>query len=162
MITRAYILEVLEGEINVLEGRGLVTRHESDLYEVLLRLIADLALLEKGEVPPLFVPKKVKARGKRPAKVRELRLKAIGAVIALRKVGCSAQEAIEIVAEAHAVSPETIRHWRKTLGKDTDPEAIMLMALLPYPIFSLKKENLLKAVAHTGQAFKDAQEKKGK
>jgi len=66
------------------------------------------------------------------------------------------------VAKAHAVDPETVRHWRKTLGKDMDPEAQMLMGQLPYSIFGLKKENLLKAVTRTGQAFKKAQVKKGK
>jgi hypothetical protein len=76
MIIRAYILEVLEGELNALEGElnaledQEATDHNAALHRVLLRLSADLALLEKEEVPPLFVPKKVKARGKRPATVR--------------------------------------------------------------------------------------------
>ena len=133
MITRAYILEILESELNALEDQE-ASDHNSALHRVLLRLIADLALLEKGEVPPLFAPKKVKARGKWPTKVRKLKLNAIGAVRALRKVGYLAHEAIEIVAKAHAVDPETVRHWRKTLGKDTEPEAIMLMAQLPNSI----------------------------
>ena len=77
---------------------------------------------------------------------------------ALRKVGCSAQEAIEIVAKAHAVDPETVRHWRKTLGKDTELEAQMLMGQLPNSIFPLTKDGLLKAVEWWGQAFKDAQD----
>jgi hypothetical protein len=119
-----------------------------------------LALLDKGEVPPLFVPKKVKAKGKRPAKVHELRLKAIAAVKRLRKFGYSAEKAIEIVADAYGPTPEATRQWQKTLGKDTDSEALMLMA--SYSIFPSTKEDLLKAVAGAGQAFKDAQEKKGK
>ena len=62
------------------------------------------------------------------------------------------------------MSPEAIRQWRKTLVKDADAEAQVLMALLPssYSIFKSTKEDLLKAVERTGQAFKDAQEKKGK
>lgn len=163
MITRAHIIQVLEGELNAVEDRE-ATDEDAAFRHVLLLLIAGFKSLEEGEVPPLFVPKRVQARGKWPAKVRKLRLIAIGAVKALRNVGCSTQEAIEIVAEAHAVDPETIRYWRKTLGKDTAPEAQGLMWLLPssYSLFAWTKEDLLKAVKRTGQAFKDAQVKKGK
>jgi hypothetical protein len=161
MITRAYILEVLEGELNALEERQATDENEA-FRKVLVHLVAGFEALEGGEVPSLFVPKKVKARGKWPAKVRKLKLIAIGAVRALRKNGYSAQEAIEIVAEAHAVSADAVRQWRKTLGKDTDLEAKMLMGQLPNSVFLKPEEGLLKAVERTGQAFKDAQEKKGK
>jgi hypothetical protein len=164
MMTRAYILEVLEGELNALEDREPVTDHNAALHRVLLRLIADLETLEKGEVPPLFARKKVKARGKRPATLRKGRLIAIGAVRTLRKVGYSAEKAIKIVADEHAVSSEAICQWRKTLGKDTDPEALMLMAQLPssYLLFGWTKEDLLKEVSRAGQAFRAARGKKGK
>jgi hypothetical protein len=153
MITRTQIIQVLEGALNALENQE-ATDHNAALHRVLLRLSADLALLERGEVPPLFVPKKVKARGKRPGTVRELRLKAIAAVKRLRKFGYSAESAIEIVAGAYGRSPEAIRQWRKTLGKDTDPEAQMLMA--SYTIHPSTKEGLLKAIAWAGKAFKHA------
>ena len=64
-------------------------------------MIGGLQLLEKGEVLPFLAAKKVKARGRWPATVRERRLKAIGAVKALRNVGYSVEKAVEIVAEAH-------------------------------------------------------------
>jgi hypothetical protein len=165
MITRAQILQVLEGELNVLEDRESLKDNDSNaLQQVLLLLIDGLEKLEKGEVPPVFAPSKVKARGKRPATLWEGRLTAIVAVSVLRRAGYSAEKAIDIVAKAFGVSTDAIRQWRKTLGKDADSELQMLKAEMRLSIFPLTKtkEGLLIAVARAGQAFKDAQEKKGK
>jgi hypothetical protein len=160
MNTRAQIIRVLEGEVDAIEERG--GEDTAQIHHVLQLLIVGLEALEGGETPPLFVAKKVKAWGEWPAKVRKLRLIAIGAVQALRKVGYSAQEAIKIVADAHAVSSETVRYWRKTLGKDTELEAQLLIGSLPNSIFLKSKEDLLKAVRRTGEDFKKAQVKKSK
>jgi hypothetical protein len=54
MITRAHILEVLEGELNALEDRERDDNHANALHQVLLLLIDGLEKLEKGEVPPLL------------------------------------------------------------------------------------------------------------
>lgn len=101
MITRAQILQVLEGELNALEDRELEDNHANALHQVLLLLIDGLEKLEKGEVPSVLAPSKVKARGKRPATLWEGRLTAIVAVRVLRRAGYSAEKAIEIVANAY-------------------------------------------------------------
>jgi hypothetical protein len=164
VITRAQILQVLEGELNALEDRELEDNHANALHQVLLLLIDGLEKLEKGEVPSVLAPSKVKARGKRPATLWEGRLTAIVAVRVLRRAGYSAEKAIEIVANAYGATTDAIRQWRKTLGKDADSEAQMLKAEMRLTIFPLTKtkEGLLTAVTRAGQAFKDAQEKKGK
>ena len=130
MITRAHILRVLEGELNALEDREMEDNDANALHQVLLVLIEALESLDEGEVHPLFARTKVKTWGKKPATVRKLRLHAIGAVAALRKAGCLAHEAIWLVADAYAVNCETIRKWRKTLGKDMeDTNAQMIKGL---------------------------------
>jgi hypothetical protein len=163
MITRAQIIQVLEGELNVVEDRE-ATDENAAFRQVLVHLIAGFQALEGGEVRPLFVPKKVKAKGKWPATLRKCRLMAIGAVRALRKAGYKAKDAIQIVAGAYGVTEDAVRQWQKTLGKDTDIEAQMTMSLLPssYSLFLGTKEGLLEAVTKAGQSFKEAQEKKGK
>lgn len=161
MITRAQIIQILEGELNAIEECD--TADNAQIHQVLKILIVSLKALEGGEVPPLFAPTKVKAKGKRPATLRKRRLIAIGAVSALRKAGYKVEEAIDIVADACGLSSDAIRQWRKTLGKDADPEAQALMQLLPtsFSLFAWTKEDLLNAVKQAGQSFKDAQEKKG-
>ena len=64
MITRAQILQVLEGELNALEDRELEDNHANALHQVLLLLIDGLEKLEKGEVPSVLAPSKVKSKGK--------------------------------------------------------------------------------------------------
>jgi hypothetical protein len=162
MITRAQVIQILVGEINAIEDRD--TEDNAQIHQVLNVLSASLKALEGGEVPPLFTPKNVTAKGKRPATLRKCRLIAIGAVSALRKAGYKVENAIDIVADAYGLSPDAMRQWRKTLGNDTDPEAQALMQLLPssYSLFAWTKEDLLKAVKRAGQSFKHAQEKKGK
>jgi hypothetical protein len=180
MITREHVIRVLEGALNALEGQEAeneVSQKGKDkaaqaaednaanaLHQVLLLLIDGLEKLEKGEVPPIFAPSKVKERGKRPATLWQGRLTAIVAVSVLRRRGHSAEKAIEIVAKAYGVSTDAIRQWRKTLGKDADSKAQMLKAEMRLSIFHLTKtkQGLLTAVARAGQAFRDAQEKKGK
>jgi hypothetical protein len=163
MITRAQIIEILEGELNAIEDRD--NEDNAQIHQALKILAVSLKALEGGdEAPALFTPKKVQAKGKRPATLRKRRLISIGAVSALGNAGYSVEKAIDVVADAHALSPDAIRQWRKTLGKDKDPEAQALMALLPssHSLFSWTKEDLLKAVKRAGQSFKDAQGKKGK
>jgi hypothetical protein len=167
MITRAYILEVLEGELNALEERELEDSAANALHQVLQHLIAGLKALEGGEAPPLFVPKKVKARGKWPATVRKLRLHAICAVATLRMAGCLAHEATSLVADAFAVDDETVRKWRKTLGKATkdteDVEALTVqLHWAPRIHGPWTKDRLLDEVKRKGEEFKKAQVKKGK
>lgn len=165
MITRAQILQVLEGELNALEDReSLEDNHANALHQTLLGLIEALHLLNEGEVHPLLAPAKVKKWGKKPATVRTLRLHAIGAVAALRKAGCSVQEAISLVADAYARSTEAIRQWQKTLGKNKgDTEAQMIKGLWVSRVqtFHWTKDGLLKDLKRKGQEFKKAQEKKG-
>jgi transposase-like protein len=162
MFTRTQIIQILEGELNAIEDRD--TEDNAQLHHVLNLLIAGLKALEGGEVPPLFDKRKVTAKGKWPAKVRKQRFLAIGAVKALVKAGYKVWEATEIVAKSHGVSPDAVRQWRKTLGKDTDVEAQALMSLLPsrYTLFGWTKEGLLKAVEQSGKALRDAQQKQGK
>jgi hypothetical protein len=152
------MIRVLEWELNALEDRKLEDDHANALHQVLLLLIDGLEKLDKGEVSPIFARSKVKARGKRPATLWEGRLTAIVAVRALRRIGYSADKAIDIVANAYGVSTDAIRQWRKTLGKDTDSKAQMLKAEMRLSIFPVTKtkEGLLTAVARAGQAFKDA------
>jgi hypothetical protein len=165
MITRAHILEVLEGELNALEERELEDRAANDLHQVLLVLIDGLESLNAGEVPPLFAPAEVKTWGEKPATTRMLRLHAIGAVAALQKAGCSIEKAIFLVADAYARSTEAIRQWRKTLGKNKkDTEAQMIKGLWVSRVqtFHWTKDGLLKDLKRKGQEFKKAQVKKGK
>jgi hypothetical protein len=117
MITRAQIIRILEGELNAIENRE--TEDNAQIHHVLQVLIDGLEALEGGETPPLFVAKKVKARGKWPANVRRLKLIAVGAVKALRKVGSSAQEAIEIVAKAWTLRRYAIgeKRWGRTQAR---------------------------------------------
>jgi hypothetical protein len=162
MMTRAQIIQILEGELNAIEDRD--TEDNAQIHHVLKVLIVNLKAVEAGdEAPALFIPTKVKAKGKRPATLRKCRLIAIGAVSALRKAGYKVENAIDIVADAYGLSPDAIRQWRKTLGKDTDPEAQILMQSLPssFSLFALTKDDLLNAVKRAGQSFKDAQGKKG-
>ena len=162
MITRAQIIQILEGELNAIEDCD--TADNAQLHHALKILTAGLKALEGGEAPALFVPTKVSAKGKRPVTLRKCRLMAIGAVRALAEAGYNVGPAIEIVADAYGSSAETIRQWRKTLGKETDAEAQILMQLLPssFSLFAWEQEDLLNAIKRAGQSYKDAQGYKGK
>jgi hypothetical protein len=165
MITRAYVLEVLEGELNALEEREMKDNEANALRRTLCVLIEALKLLDEGEVHPLVDPAKVKAWGKNPGSVHKLRLHAIGAVTALRKAGCSIKEADSLVADAYARTPEAIRKWRNTPVKDTkDMEAQMITGLWASRVetFNWTKHDLLQDLKRKGQEFKKAQVKKGK
>ena len=162
MNNRAQIIEVLEGELNAMEDRE-ASEENAIFLNVLLKLIQGLRMLEKGEVPPIFVPKKVKTRGK-PVTVRNYRLKAISAVWALREAGYSAEKAMQFVADAHGVTPEAVRKWRRELGKSSEPDDLMMKNTLisNYRLFSWTKEKLQEAVKRAAKGYQAATIKNGK
>jgi hypothetical protein len=124
-LNRNLIIEILEDELYALEDRKVVGKSRSELAvkteddnifrNVLLELIEGLKALKRGEVLPIFVPERVRTRGK-AATARNYRLTAVGAVAALREAGYSSEKAMEFVADAHGVTPEAVRKWRRDDG----------------------------------------------
>lgn len=84
-----------------------------------MELQHSLLALNKGEVSDLVAPVRVKRQG-RPYKLKHYRANAIMHVYFRVGKGMKKYRALEEVADALAVSPETLRSWEKNLKSNED------------------------------------------
>jgi hypothetical protein len=98
------------------------TEERLEILQLLEPVLSALDDLDHGQTPPVFKPTPTKRHTARPADARRLQRSALRYEASLRRQGMSQEQARGAVADAYAVSIETIRSWKKKLNLESPGE----------------------------------------